>query len=79
MFFEIQNNNHMRDLISVLDKRAGPETLEQKLSLLVHDIIKLADEHQKRVLKIMPEFDLHDGTHLKKVEKNIAFLLDEKI
>lgn len=75
--FEIQNNNHMRDLISVLDKRAVPETLEQKLSLLAHDIIKLADEHQKRVLKIMPEFDLHDGTHLKKVEENIACILGE--
>ena len=67
----------MRNLISILDKRVVPETLEQKLSLLAHDMIKLADEHQKRVLKIMPEFDLHDGTHLKKVEENIACLLGE--
>lgn len=68
----------MCNLISILDKRAYPETLEQKLSLLAHDLIKLADEHQKRVLKIMPEFDLHDGTHLKKVDENIARLLLKK-
>ena len=69
----------MCNLISILDKRAYPETLEQKLSLLAHDLIKLADEHQKRVLKIMPEFDLHDGTHLKKVDENIARLILKKI
>lgn len=67
----------MSDIISVLKQRASinPDSLDNRLYLLAQKVIELATEHQKRVIKIMPEFDLHDATHLKKVEENIALLL----
>lgn len=69
----------MADIISILDKRSSinPNSLDSKICLLAHKIIELATEHQKRVIQIMPEFDLHDASHLKKVEKNIALLLGD--
>ncbi len=69
----------MADIISILDKRSSinPNSLDSKICLLAHKIIELATEHQKRVIKIMPEFDLHDASHLKKVEENIAMLLGD--
>lgn len=50
---------HMSNIISILDQRAAITSggLEQKLCSIAHDIIKLSSEHQKRVLKIMQEFD----------------------
>lgn len=71
---------HMSNIISILDQRATIASggLEQKLCSIAHDIIKLSSEHQKRVLKIMQEFDLHDEKHLVKVEENIADILESK-
>ena len=71
----------MSDIISVLKQRASinPDSLDNRLYLLAQKVIELATEHQKRVIKIMPEFDLHDATHLKKVEENIALLLGDKL
>lgn len=71
----------MSDIISILDYRASNNlnSLDAKIAILAHKIIELATEHQKRVVKIMPEFDLHDATHLKKVEENISLLLDDSI
>lgn len=70
----------MSNIISILDQRAAIASggLEQKLCSIAHDIIKLSSEHQKRVLKIMQEFDLHDEKHLVKVEENIADILESK-
>ncbi len=70
----------MSNLISVLGQRASinPESLDNKLYLLAQRVIELSKEHQKRVIKIMPEFDLHDATHLERVEENIALLLGEE-
>lgn len=67
----------MTDIISLLDKRSSnsPSGLDAKLSILAHKIIEIATAHQKRVISNMPEFDLHDGTHSRKVEVNIALLL----
>ena len=68
----------MSNIILLLDQRAAndPGGLEQKLSSIAHDIIKISSDHQKRVLKIMQEFDLHDENHLAKVEDNVANILD---
>lgn len=69
----------MSDIISVLKQRSSinPDSLDNRLYLLAQKVIELSTEHQKRVIKIMPEFDLHDAIHLKKVEENIALLLGE--
>lgn len=71
----------MADIISILNDRASqnPKGLDAKINILAHKIMELTTEHQKRVVKIMPEFDLHDATHLKKVEENIALLLGDKL
>lgn len=71
----------MNDIISVLKQRASinPDSLDNRLFLLAQHIIELSSEHQKRVIKIMPEFDLHDVSHLKKVEENITLLLGEAL
>lgn len=69
----------MADIISILEKRVSqnPQGFDSNLYTLAHKIIDFTSEHQKRVIKIMPEFDLHDVTHLKKVEENIALLLGD--
>lgn len=71
----------MSDIISILNQRSSqnPNSIDAKICLLAHKIIEISTEHQKRVVKIMPEFDLHDATHLKKVEENIALLLGDKL
>lgn len=71
----------MSSIISILKERSSsnPDSLDAKIYILSNQIIKLAIEHQKRVIKIMPEFDLHDNTHLEKVEENIALLLGDSL
>lgn len=71
----------MSDIISILKQRASinPDSLDNRLYLLAQKVIELSTEHQKRVIKIMPEFDLHDASHLKKVEENIALLLGNEL
>lgn len=63
-----------------LSERDGNNGLDKRLSVLADSIIKDAKEHQKRVIKIMPEFDLHDDTHLSKVEEIMAeYIGDEQL
>ena len=52
--------------------------LANKLLILAEELIRQASNHQKRVLQIMPEFDLHDEIHLTKVLDNIADLIGNK-
>ena len=59
-------------------KEAEDNNMASKLSLLAERIIETASEHQKRVVQVMPEFDLHDDSHLAKVLDNMACLLVEK-
>lgn len=70
----------MNKIIDILDKRSEGKVgkIEQKFSVLAHEIILNAASHQKRVLRILPEFDLHDETHSCAVEKNMALLIDEE-
>lgn len=55
-----------------LNSRNGNKGLDKQLCVLAESIIKDVIEHQKRVIKIMPEFDLHDEAHLSKVEEIMA-------
>lgn len=59
-------------------KEAGTGSLVSKLSALADTIIKTAGEHQKRVVQVMPEFDLHDGNHLAMVVENMDCLICEE-
>lgn len=68
-------------IIVELERRgteAGSGSLASKLSTLADTIIKNAGEHQKRVVQVMPEFDLHDENHLAKVLENMACLIGEE-
>ena len=68
-------------IISELERRgrkAKGENLASKLNLLAEKIIKTAGEHQKRVVQVMPEFDLHDANHLAKVLDNMACLIGKE-
>ncbi len=68
-------------IISELERRgriAKGKNLASKLGLLAERIIETAKEHQKRVVQVMPEFDLHDETHLVKVLDNMACLIGEE-
>ena len=59
-------------------REAESGNLASKLSALVDIIIKTAGEHQKRVVQVMSEFDLHDGNHLTMVLENMACLIGEE-
>ena len=67
----------MSDLVAILEERFSSthKDLDEKLYCLAQKIISETEEHQKRVIKIMPEYDLHDNVHLIKVEQNIAKLI----
>ena len=67
----------MSALIKILQERSssGERDLDGKLHILAKKIVTETEEHQKRVLKIMPEYDLHDNVHLIKVEQNIVALI----
>ena len=67
----------MSDLVAILEERFSSthKDLDEKLYCLAQKIISETEEHQKRVIKIMPEYDLHDNVHLIKVEQNIVKLI----
>lgn len=67
----------MSDLITILQERSASrhKELDTKLYSLALMIISKTEEHQKRVIKVMPEYDLHDNVHLIKVEQNMAKLI----
>ncbi|QIK55708.1 hypothetical protein G7051_15665 [Dysgonomonas sp. HDW5B] len=69
-------------ILSTLQERGNQKEypnneIEAKLSLLALDISSRAKEHLKRVIKILPEFDLHDASHSEKVLYNIESLVGE--
>jgi hypothetical protein len=71
----------MNQILVELNRRAKETeevSLASKLCLLADWVIKTAQEHQKRVIQVMPEFDLHDEVHLAKVLENIACLIGEE-
>jgi Fe-S-cluster formation regulator IscX/YfhJ len=53
--------------------------IELKLYNLADDLEKKCRTHLKRIIIIMPEFDLHDEKHSEKVLENIEKLLGDKI
>jgi len=53
--------------------------IDLKLYNLVDDIEKEARNHLKRVITVLPEFDIHDEKHSEKVIKNIEDLLGSNI
>ena len=69
----------MMNILEHLNKRNGNNGLDRQLYVLADSIIKDVAEHQKRVIKIMPEFDLHDETHLSKVEEIMAKYIGDDI
>lgn len=69
-------------IINTLKERGNltkyPENqMEAKLSLLALDISSKAEKHLKRVIKILPEFDLHDASHSEKILYNIESLIGQ--
>lgn len=72
-------------LINELKKRSDniPEEDDIKIDLklynLAHDIAEKIKPHLKRIIAILPEFDIHDEKHSEKVVMNMEELLREKI
>lgn len=63
----------------ILSARASQDELSKRLSAIAARLCKEVENHQKRVLKIMPEFDLHDEVHLSKVEEIMADYIGDDI
>ena len=59
-------------------KESDEKSLASQLWLLAEKVMETATEHQKRVIQVMPEFDLHDEIHLAKVLENMACLIGEE-
>lgn len=70
-------------IIEELKNRANVNTnedeIESKLYSLAKDITKESENHLKRVIQVLPEFDMHDASHSKKVTDNIEQILQDKI
>ena len=67
----------MKELLSILKERATGECvadIDENIYNLAKRISKTASEHLKRVMSIMPEYDLHDGSHSEKVAENMSML-----
>ena len=73
----------MMKILSELKNRSQNEKdsikIDLKLYNLADDIEKDARNHLKRVISILPEFDIHDEKHSEKVIENIENLLGETI
>lgn len=68
-------------IIAELERRkneAERESLASRLCVLAEEVVKVAAEHQKRVVQVMPEFDLHDEKHLAMVLHNMSCLIGEE-
>lgn len=71
----------MNQILVELNRRAKEsdvKSLASQLWLLADTVMETATEHQKRVIQVMPEFDLHDEIHLAKVLENMACLIGEE-
>lgn len=71
---------HVTTCRALLGEKAKQDvnSLEARLYSFAEHISEIATEHQKRVIKFFPEYDLHDEIHINKVEENIAKLIGEK-
>lgn len=71
---------HVTTCRALLGEKAKQDgnSLENRLHSFAEHISEIATEHQKRVIKFFPEYDLHDESHINKVEENIAKLIGEK-
>lgn len=68
-------------IIAELERRKNEtesDSLVSRLCLLAGEVVKIAANHQKRVVQVMPEFDLHDEKHLAMVLDNISCLIGEE-
>ena len=68
-------------IIAELERRkdgADGNSLASRLGVLAGRIVDAAADHQKRVVHVMPEFDLHDEKHLAMVLANMACLIGEE-
>ena len=71
----------MKELLSILKERAtggSASDIDENIYNLAKRISKTASEHLKRVMSIMPEYDLHDGSHSDKVAENIYRLIGDR-
>ena len=70
------------NIIKILNQKSlrSKNEVEIKLALykLAVDLQKRCCEHLKRIINVLPEFDLHDEKHSKKVAENIEKLLGDK-
>ena len=75
-----KQHEHVTTCRASLEEKAEKDvnSLEARLHSFAEYISKIATEHQKRVIKFFPEYDLHDESHINKVEENIAKLIGEK-
>lgn len=64
---------------SILGENAQTDQLSQELLLFVKFLKTESAEHMKRVIKTLPEFDLHDQSHSEKVEENMSLLIGESL
>ena len=55
--------------------KSDSNSLASRLNLLASDLIEKMSQHHKRVIQVMPEFDLHDDSHLEKVLLYMAQLI----
>ncbi|MCA6068311.1 ATP-binding protein [Chryseobacterium sp. RG1] len=70
-------------ILEELKKRSQLENdsikIDLKLYNLIDDIEKEARNHLKRVITVLPEFDIHDEKHSERVIKNIEELLGNTV
>ena len=59
--------------------KSNPNSLASRLNLLANDLMDQMVQHHKRVIQVMPEFDLHDESHLEKVLLYMAQLIGDEI
>lgn len=65
-------------ILDYLDKRCDTDELAKSLSVAAKKLVNEVTSHQKRVIKIMPEYDLHDEEHLSKVEEIMALYIGKE-
>ncbi|KGN80231.1 hypothetical protein HQ35_05930 [Porphyromonas cangingivalis] len=64
---------------SILGEKAQTDQLSQEFLPFVRFLKKQSESHLKRVIKTLPEFDLHDQSHSEKVEENMSLLIGESL
>ncbi|MDR2948544.1 MAG: ATP-binding protein [Prevotella sp.] len=67
--------DHLKKRITI----ENSDTIESKLYNLANDITKDAGDHLKRVIQVLPEFDMHDASHSMKVVENIEHIIQNNV